>query len=310
MSAPVICIGAVLVDELFFCSEAPLPATSNPAKIQRSVGGVISNVARNLALLDVPVRLLSFLGDDSDASWLKTVLHQSGVDTGLVMQVEGPTGKFSAILGPDGSLFTAACSDDSERILTPAVFEAYVQALKEARAIVADANISVAAINWLSDFCFREKIPLFLEPVSVSKAKKLAMVDKKGVYMITPNEDELPSISGMDPADEEESVLACIKTGVEYVWLRKGALGSALFHKDNEIYLSAPAIMVKDSTGAGDAALAGFVAAWYKGMDALTCLKWGHGMAAMVLMQEGTIAEHTDESALITLLDQYYPKHD
>ena len=68
--------------------------------------------------------------------------------------------------------------------------------------------------------------------------------------------------------------------------------------------------MVKDSTGAGDAALAGFVAAWYKGMDALTCLKWGHGMAAMVLMQEGTIAEHTDESALITLLDQYYPKHD
>lgn len=310
MSAPVICIGAVLVDELFFCSEIPLPGTSNPAQIQRSVGGVISNVARNLALLDVPVHLLSFLGDDSDASWLESVLQRSGVDTGLVMKIKGSAGKFSAILGPDGSLFTAACSDDSERILTPAVFEANEKALKQAGAIVADANISTDAIKWLSGFCFREKIPLFLEPVSVSKAKKLSMIDMRGVYMVTPNEDELPSVSGMEAVGEEDSVRACMGKGVEYLWLRKGALGSSLFHHDEEVYLSAPSIPVKDSTGAGDAALAGFIAAWYKGKDTLTCLKWGHVMAAMVLMQEGTIAEHAGESTLITLLDQYYPEHE
>jgi pseudouridine kinase len=269
---------------------------------------VISNVARNLARLDVPVRLLSFFGNDTDAVWLEAALRQSGVDTGMVMKVNGPTGKFSAILGPDGSLFTAACSDDSEIVLTPSVFESKADVLKEARAIVADANISVEAINWLSAFCSREGIPLFLEPVSVAKAKKLAEVDKLGVFMMTPNEDELPSISRIDPAEEEKSIRAAMGSEVEYLWLRKGALGSVLYHKNEEIYLPAPSISVKDSTGAGDAALAGFVAAWYKGKDPLTCLKWGHSMAAMVLMEAGTIAEDASISALMKLLDQYYPE--
>lgn len=308
MPGPVICIGAILVDELFFCVEEPLPGTSNPARLQKSVGGVISNVARNLSRLHVPVRLLSFLGNDADALWLNDSLRNSGIDTGLIIKVNEPTGKFSAVLGPDGSLFTAACSDDSEKILTPAVFHSAADSLRQAAAIVADANISVESINWLSSFCHDEKIPLFLEPVSVTKARKLSKIDKRGVFMMTPNEDELASVSGRDNVVEEDHVSAAMAGQAKFLWLRRGSMGSSLFHKGEEVYLSAPAISVKDSTGAGDAALAGFIAAWYRGKDPLTCLKWGHSMAAMVLMQHGTIAEEANEEVLIKNLQQYYPQ--
>lgn len=308
MHAYVICIGAVLVDELFFCQEEVLPGTSNPAHIKKSVGGVISNVARNLALLDVPVRLLSFLGNDGDADWLEEALRQSGVDTRMLIRANEPTGKFTAIIGPDGSLFTAACNDNSEKVLTPAVFESVADQLRQAKAIVADANISVEAINWLSSFCHAELIPLFLEPVSVAKARKLSKINKRGVYMMTPNEDELPSISGLGSEDENGSIRKAMGEEVEFLWLRKGAAGSVLFHKGEELYLPAPAIAVTDSTGAGDSALAGYIAGWFRGADPLTSLKWGHCMAAMVLMQSGTIAEHANETELKKLVQQYYPE--
>jgi sugar/nucleoside kinase (ribokinase family) len=70
MSKPVICIGSALVDELFHAAGEILLATTSNAIIHRTAGGVARNIAHQLALLDVPVQLISVFGKDKDGEWL------------------------------------------------------------------------------------------------------------------------------------------------------------------------------------------------------------------------------------------------
>lgn len=79
MSNPVICIGAALVDELFHATDNMLFATTNDATVTKTAGGVSRNISHQLALLGVPVQLISVFGDDSDGDWLKQVCINAGV---------------------------------------------------------------------------------------------------------------------------------------------------------------------------------------------------------------------------------------
>ena len=79
MSNPVICIGAAFVDELFHATGEMMIATTNDAEVTRTAGGVGRNIAHQLALLDVPVQLISVFGNDSEGDWLKKICTTAGV---------------------------------------------------------------------------------------------------------------------------------------------------------------------------------------------------------------------------------------
>ncbi|MBK8586379.1 MAG: hypothetical protein IPN88_13510 [Bacteroidetes bacterium] len=66
----VVCVGASLVDLTFRCDATPVLNTSNPATMHRSPGGVVRNIAHGLSLLNIPVELITVLGDDPDGHWL------------------------------------------------------------------------------------------------------------------------------------------------------------------------------------------------------------------------------------------------
>ena len=77
MSKPIICIGAAFVDELFHASEEMLLATSNNATVTKTAGGVSRNIAHQLALLGVPVQLISVFGNDSDGDCRQRGIQQA-----------------------------------------------------------------------------------------------------------------------------------------------------------------------------------------------------------------------------------------
>ncbi|HUU61817.1 MAG TPA: PfkB family carbohydrate kinase [Acidimicrobiia bacterium] len=59
----VACVGAAQVDAKARVVGEVHPATSNPARVVRTPGGVAGNVARNLGRLGLPVTLFSVVGD-------------------------------------------------------------------------------------------------------------------------------------------------------------------------------------------------------------------------------------------------------
>ncbi len=306
MSSSVIIIGSALVDELFFCDELVIAGTSNPAIVKRNVGGVVSNIAQHLALLELPVEFITVLGNDADASWIKSSFNQIGINSSNSLFVEDNTGKYISILNPDGSLFTAACVDICGKYLSPEFLEIKSDLLKTAEVIIADTNIEIATIHWIIDFAKKNNKRLIIEPVSVAKARKLSSLNLNGLFMVTPNEDELSSLCINKSNDEMAMIDELLSRGVLNVWLRKGAEGSVIYNKNGQLRLNVPEINIVDSTGAGDAALAGWVTALMNNFDELKCLQAGHTLALEVLQIQGAVKHDITKLNFLTAIKTYY----
>ena len=305
MSKSVLCIGATLVDELYFCEESIVPNSSNSAQKTTSIGGVISNIVQHLALLDVNVSLITALGSDSDAAFITTSFEKMGIALNDAIIVDDSTGKYVSILNPDGSLNVAVCQDISSKYISIPFLESKVEAMRHFDLIIIDTNLASDTIQWLIHFAKAHHIKLIIEPVSVPKAAKLATLNLDGVYMITPNEEELLVMNPIE-AIVEEHIKTLHQRGVAKIWLRKGNQGSVIYERNHATSLSVPQIQILDSTGAGDAALAGWVFGYVHEEDESTGLQLGHALAFEILKIKGSVDFTMNKEKLYTIKNTYY----
>jgi pseudouridine kinase len=307
MSNPVICIGASFVDELFHAQDEMMLATTNEAIVTKTTGGVSRNIAHQLALLNVPVQLISVFGNDSDGGWLKSICKNAGVNLDASITKEGLSGKYTGILNPDGSLFSAFLTNAANYLITPKHLEQHKDLLKTASYLLADANVSIETADWVLAFSNETGIPFILEPVSVPPARKFKDANLKGLYLITPNEDELPVLCSEKAFFTQQQIEELLERGIKNIWLHNGKHGSALYSHEKSITLQAPEIEVVDCTGAGDGSLSGFILGNILGMDELGCLKLAHTLSAEILQVNGAIATHLNQQKLLQLVSKYYP---
>lgn len=300
MSNPkIICVGAALIDDIFICREQPITGTSNPATFSRTAGGVAHNVAHHLALLSYDVKLISHLGKDSDGVWLSRECTHAGIDLTYSKLNDTPTGRFTAILTPEGELFSGASAMHFEREIDVPFLSALQHVLSEASLLILDCNLSLESLNWLLDFSRANKIPCIIEPVSVPKARKLFSAHVQDVLMVTPNYEEMFSINGRhDTNNIGTAIKVLLHRGVKNIWFRNGKNGSRMFTEKEVINLPAPKVEMLDSTGAGDAALAGWIHGWLNQKDMTECMRYGHSLASLVLKSSGAIAKNITTSML------------
>lgn len=307
MSKPVICIGASFIDELFHAKEEMLLATTNDAVVTKTAGGVSRNIAHQLALLGVPVQLISVFGNDSDGDWLKKICTDAGVKLDASITKEGLSGKYTGILNVDGSLFSAFLTNAANHLITPHHLQKHIDLLKTASYILADANINVDTAEWLLAFSNESGIPFILEPVSVPPARKFKEVKLSGLHLITPNEDELPVLCSDKAFFTQQQVDELLQRGVQQIWLHNGKHGSALYSPGKSVSLHAPDIEVVDCTGAGDGSLSGFILGKHLGKSDMECMKLAHTLSAEILQVNGAIATHLTQEKLLGLVLTYYP---
>jgi pseudouridine kinase len=308
MSKPVICIGASLVDELIHLSSDILLATTNEGTVSKTPGGVGRNIAHQLALLGVPVQLISVFGNDSDGDWLKEGCKKAGVKIEASLTIEGLSGKYTGILKEDGSLYSAFLTNPNLHLLTLAHLEKHKDLLSSGSFLLADANIEIETFQWLIAFSKSSGVPLILEPVSVPPASKFKEIDLDGLYMVTPNEDELPVLCQKPAFLTQQQIEELLSRGIKNIWLHNGKYGSALYNSEKAITLHAPSIEVVDCTGAGDGSLSGFMFGKHHGKEDIECLKLAHTLSAEILQVNGAIARHLNEEKLFSLVSKYYPE--
>ncbi|HSN60763.1 MAG TPA: carbohydrate kinase family protein [Ferruginibacter sp.] len=306
MQKIVICIGASLIDDLFHSMEPMLMHTTNEVTVTRTAGGVSRNIAHQLALLEVPVQLISVFGNDSDGDWLQEECIKAGIKLDAAVSSAQPTGKYTALINKDGSMFTAVKTNAALHLITPQYLQDQQELLNTASFILVDANISSESISWLIDFSNRQKIKLIIETVSVPPAKKLAAINLNGVYLITPNEDELPAICSEAATTLEEQIKELLARGVQNIWLHQGASGSALYNQKETLQLHAPQTEVLDCTGAGDGSVVGFILSKFNGKDNLNSLRTAHTLSAEILQVNGAIISHLNQATLLQNVCKYY----
>lgn len=306
MAKSVLCIGAALIDELFFCENAIVHSSSNPAQKLISIGGVISNIVQHLALLDVKTTLITALGNDNDANFIKKKFHKLGIELNESIIVDEPTGKYVSISNTNGELYVAACHDISSKYITVPFLNTKVDYIKKFDLIVIDTNLETSTIQWLIDFSKVNNKKLIIEPVSVTKASKLSNLNLNGVFMLTPNMEELISISNCDVGNEKQRIENLLDRGVEKIWVRKSDKGSEMHVPYKTINLAVPKIQIIDSTGAGDAALSGWIFGYINDENETTSLKLGHTLALEILKIKGTIDYTINKENLYKIKNTYY----
>ncbi|MDD3169725.1 MAG: PfkB family carbohydrate kinase, partial [Eubacteriales bacterium] len=144
---------------------------SNPGKIVMSYGGVGRNIAENLSRMGASVSFISVAGDDFAGRGAVRELENLGVDVKHVKLLqEENTAVYMSILNLMGDMELALCNMDVlERISVGFIDEAY-ESIKEAKIVGIDTNLTEETLEYVTDK-FKDT-PLFLDPVSVTKAER------------------------------------------------------------------------------------------------------------------------------------------
>jgi len=287
----VVVVGDVMVDVLAAMSGPLARGSDTPSAVTTAGGGSAANVAVWLAVQGVPTSYVGRVGDDAlgresvagltDRGVTAWVSTEPDLTTGTCIVLVEPGGERSML--PDaGANATLTAADLPQRafrpgghlhlsgytLLNPGSRDAGLAALSMAAA--ADMTVSVD--------------PSSAAPLAeLGAARFLSMT--RGVDLLLANRDEAAVLAGTsDPH------LAAQQLGDTYreVVVKLGADGA--MWQQGFIGASAPAergVDVVDTTGAGDAFAAGFLASWLLHPEPETALAAGCRLAARAVSKVG-----------------------
>lgn len=263
----VVVVGGVNMDIGGISHAQLVSADSNPGRVRISLGGVGRNIAHNMALMGLDVRMVTVLGGDFYAQKIVSTCGEMSIDISRSLRVaDAITSTYLFISGPDGDMKLAISDMDIYSHLTPAFLASKLSLFNNAKLLVVDTNIPAESIAWLVEHV---EVPVFADPVSTAKAEKLRPVLGK-LHTIKPNRIEAELLSGVPITDERSLRRAAnvlLKTGLQQVFISLGAGGVFAANQDRGLHLpSIPGPMV-NATGCGDAFMAALAWAYMEGMD-------------------------------------------
>ena len=291
-------VGGVNVDVGGKPDRALIGADSNPGRVRLSLGGVGRNIAHNLALLGVDTRMVTALGDDLYAEKIAASCAELGIDLTRALHIRGEaTSTYLYITDEGGDLALAVSDMEIYRHLTPEALASRLPWLNNAQLIVLDANLPAETIRWL---CGRAEVPVFADPVSVTKADRLRDVLGK-IHTLKPNRWEAERLSGVEITDEaslRRAADALLDTGLRRVFISLGADGVLAAEANRRVRLPAAEARLVNATGAGDAFMAALAWAWLQGADLADSARAGLAASAVAVEGEETINPEMSAAAL------------
>ncbi|MBL4888602.1 MAG: adenylyltransferase/cytidyltransferase family protein [Candidatus Lindowbacteria bacterium] len=301
-------VGDAIVDEYLHCDVLGVASESpvlNLAKLgsEKFVGGA-GVIACHLARLGCSVRLVSVLGDDLNAQWLRTALEEEGVENDLISDVSRPTVKKSRFLVEEQKVMKV---DDYRRhpldsTIQRELLDKVSRLLTDVDGIIfGDFGYGVLSDKVIGEIC---------EALSNSEVQKSAVTSTSlrgnilrfsDMDLITPTEREARTSLG--DFDSGLSVIALDlyrKTGNKNVAVTLGARGLVYFHQPEEgsadddlrlatEYIPALPAVTRDPMGAGDALAATTAAAMKAGAPPVIACLLGDAAAAQEIQQLGNV---------------------
>lgn len=257
-------IGGANIDISAQLLVSAVDADSTPAHISLSFGGVARNIAHDLAVLGCKVRLITALGNDPFADMLARHCADIGIDITHAHRSDDSlrTGTYICINNTDGDMAHAAADTSIIEQLSPDILKPHIEQINASRAVVLDCNLSQDALAFLLE---NVRVPIYADGVSTHKAHRIVEALRssgKGVRTLKLNRAEALAVT------DKESVFAAAETlhawGVEQVIITLGADGVLIYDGVAQT-IPAPETEVVNTTGAGDAFLAGAVFAAVQG---------------------------------------------
>lgn len=280
----VICSGAAIHDTVVRPVDDPQWGTTTIVDtIEPHVGGNAANTSIALATLGVPVRTVGAVGRDPHGEFVISALRRAGVLVDAISVVDAPTATTVALVNSSGA---------RQFLHRPGASAAAFSAPLDFPAALLDgmAHYHLASLFILPNF--RPHAPATL---ARARAAGLATSldtnwDPRGIWMgdLAPclpdldylfmNEDEARMATGAaDPAAAAKKVL---DLGARAAVIKLGPRGCGIYTAEGEVLCPAFDVPVKDTTGAGDCFVAGFLAARLRGADLYEAGRFANAVGA------------------------------
>ena len=297
-------VGGVNVD-IGGRSFAPLVAAdSNPGSVSISLGGVGRNIAHNMTLMGLEVRMFTAFGDDLNGQRVAASCSELGIDMSNALRIPGgTTSTYLYLTDHEGEMALAVSDMEVCKKITPAYLAANLSVLNNAQAVVADTNIPEESLQYLAD---NVTVPLFVDTVSTTKAEKVRPILNK-IHTLKPNKLEAELLSGIKIRTLEDVARAAdrlTELGVHRMFISMGADGVYAAMGDKRVCLpNIPGNMV-NTTGCGDAFMAALVWAYMRGSDLEETARAGLAAGSIAMESEETINPEMSAEALKTRMNK------
>jgi pseudouridine kinase len=296
----IIVIGAVNIDIIAQSLVPLVNHDSNPGTVSVNLGGVGRNIAENLARLEIPIKLISVMGDDIYQQLIIDHHQQLKIDMSLCLHLtNAKSSTYLAITDQAGEMKLAINDMAIIEQLTPSYLSQYLTVINQSKAVVMDTNLSQATIDWLMQ---EVKRPIFVDPVSTYKAQKLTKHLSK-IYGLKPNSLEAEILTS---SQYPYSILLdqLLQQGISQVYLSLGSEGICLADNDHKVKLTVSFGPIVNTTGCGDALMAGIIYGWYHDETLVDCGLWGLAMALLTAGVPGATNHNINQQLLMTVKEQ------
>jgi ribokinase len=283
----VVVIGDVMVDVLVRLSGPLAPASDAPAVIRFHGGGSAANTAAWLAAAGAETVLVGRVGDDERGRRARDELRAAGVDARLAADPEQPTGTCVVLVDPDGER-TMAPDAGANDALSETDLADDLLARGDHLHVTGYALLRPGSRPAARSAMTRAResgMTVSVDPSSSALLSVDFLDQADGAQLLLPNASEAHALTGESAPERAARVLAG-RFGEAVVTL--GPDGALWTNGDEVLRVAAAAAESPvDSTGAGDAFSAGFLAARASGPSTAEALAAGCKLAARAVTTPG-----------------------
>lgn len=299
----VLVIGDLMIDSYLIgnCDrialDAPVPIVD--VNEEKDVLGGAGNVVRNLASLGAKVSVMSVVGNDDNAKFIKSMLDEVGAKSFLLEQKGRKTSKKTRIISANRQVFRFD-HESRNNISFENVKNLYSKLQEKIKAydviLLADYGKGVLTRDFtqkIISYANKNGVKTVVDPYGTDYSKY------QGAYLIIPNKSEASVATGIEIENDDRllDALKEIKNKFETqeAIITLSEQGVALLKESKLTVLPTVPLEVYDVTGSGDTLLASIGFALALENDIITSLEFANLAAGVVLRKTGTATVSIDE---------------
>lgn len=275
---------------------------SNPGKVSISLGGVGRNIAENLARLGQEVELITALGTDLYGEEILKKSKEIGIKmNNSLVSSKGGTSTYLSIIDENRDMRIAISSMDINSEIDLKFLEEKLKYINRSKLCILDTNISKESLEFLGE---KIQVPIFIDCVSTIKAEKIKGILGK-FYAIKANKLEAEKLTGVkfNSVDDLKSMGEYfLRKGIKEVYITLGEKGVYFCNSEESNLYPAIKGNIINTTGAGDAFMAGIAYSFIEGVSPKESCMNGIAAATIAMSSVETISKEMSLEKINKLL--------
>ncbi|MEC5423126.1 ribokinase [Virgibacillus sp. C22-A2] len=287
-------IGSINIDVLYHVPDIVKPGeTIHSSTYDTLFGGKGANQAVTIAQLGAEVEFVGCVGQDDFGNQALKNLQDNSVSTHHV-QRSGDTGNALIQVSETG--------ENAIILVKGANFHVTPESVQDAEKLIMSSDtlllqLEIPLVSVITALNLAEKngIPVILNP---APAQALSESILSSVDILTPNETELSTLTGMRINTDKDIEIACqslLNKGVKVVVVTLGKKGAYFSDGKQSGWVPARMVKVIDTTGAGDAFNGALAFAYCKKYSLQKSIEFAIMIAGYVVTQRGAQIQLPEE---------------